>query len=99
MRPSALLQIVGFHDCDPDRVILAAHNGGVVIGWERGYDGRFQIVGRWNCRSADVGFLSLAGLIVNLPVVVGHNHGSTCIVQLKRRISQPSWKGITIRTE
>src|ERR1700716_3471347 len=24
------LQVIRFHDCDPDRVILAAHNGGVI---------------------------------------------------------------------
>jgi hypothetical protein len=55
--PKALLQVVNLDQSYPCCVVLAAHNGGVVIGRERGNDGRFQIVRRGNCRGADVGFL------------------------------------------
>ena len=30
-----LLQIINFHDRDAGRAVLAAHDGGVVAGWER----------------------------------------------------------------
>ncbi len=55
--PSSLLQIVNLHQSDARSVVLAADDGGVVTGSESRYQGRFQIVGRWNCRRFDLRLL------------------------------------------
>src|ERR1700686_458797 len=85
---SLLLQIVDFYQPNTGRVVLPTHNRGVVARSKSRYQGRFQIVRRWNSRRFDLGLLRLAGLIVDLPVVVGRKRRPISVVQFKSWIAQ-----------
>src|ERR1700686_749423 len=91
-RTRALLQIVDLDEPHTGRVILPADDGGAVAGSESRYQGRFQIVCRWNCRRLDLRLLT-AAIRPRLPVVVARDRSSTSVVQLKSRIGQNACDG------
>ena len=78
-----LLEIKSFHQTNPGRVVLAAHNRRVTPRRERLHERRFQIVCWRNSRRLNFCLLRLAGLIVDLPVVVGRNRSSISVVQFR----------------
>jgi hypothetical protein len=52
-----LLKVVNFHQTDAGRVVLSAHDRGVVARSQSCDQGRFQVIVRWSCRGADVSLL------------------------------------------
>ena len=82
-----LLEIVSLDEPHPSRVVLPAHNGGVVAGRKSLNESGLQIVGWWNGRGLNLGLLA-AAIGARLPVVVGGNQRPAAVPQLQGRIAQ-----------
>src|SRR5207237_8981926 len=80
--PPFLVQPVHFDQRDTDRVVLAAHNRGVISWRERRDDGALKIIGRRKTGGLNLGLLAVS------PVVVKGDEGAIAIMQLQRRIGQ-----------
>src|SRR5438309_949735 len=77
-----LVQPVHFDQRDTDRVVLAAHDRGVISRCERRDDGALKIIGRRKTGGLNLGFLAVS------PVVVKGDDGAIPIMQLQGRIGQ-----------
>src|SRR3979490_2279704 len=82
----ASVQIVNLHQSDPGGIVLSAQDGCVIAGRDRQYDARLALVRRRrHAESADSCFLRLAGLAVDLPVIIRRDGCAVAVVQLQSR--------------
>src|SRR4029077_13453366 len=77
-----LIQPVNFDQGDADRVVLAAHDGGVISWRECAQDSGFVVVGRREASRLDLRLLCI------FPVVVRGDERAISIMQLQDRILQ-----------
>src|SRR5437667_11931126 len=89
--PPFLVQPVHFDQRDTDRVVLAAHDRGVISWRERRDDGAFKIIGRRKTGGLNLGLLAVS------PVVVKGDEGAISIMQLQGRIGQRLGNAILVK--